>query len=129
MANQTITADTITVHGRGSLVLPYKVRDASGTQIDISDWVVFFEVDGLSFEVGGVSGSFREQLVSDPNDPLGLRIILERAQIAQLTKTPMRFAVIDETDSASDIFRVLWAGTIKREGYIGAPDSTPDAGD
>lgn len=121
MANQTITADTITVHGRGSLVLPYKVRDANGTQIDISDWVVFFEVDGNATPI-------REQLVADPNDPLGLRIILERAQIAMLTKTAMRFAIVDESDAVNDIYRVLWAGTIKRTGYLGAPDSIPDAG-
>lgn len=121
MSNQTITADTITVHGRGSLVLPYKVKDASGTQINISSWVVFFEVDGLAEPI-------REQLVSDPNDALGLRIVLERAQIAMLSKTPMRFAVIDETNIAQDLPNVLWEGTINRSGYLGAPDTTPDAG-
>ena len=122
MANQTITEETITVHGRGSLSLPYKVQTASGEQVDIPDWVIYFEVDGNPYPI-------REPLVPDPNDPMGQRIVLERAQVAMLTKSPMRFSVIDETNIEDDLPYVLWAGTIKRTGYVGEPDNLPDAGD
>lgn len=118
MANQTITDTEITVHGRGSLVIPYKVKNAGGIQQDYSARILYFEVDGVPI---------REQLEEDPSDPLGLLIKLERTQVATLKKTPTRFAVIDETDSANDIFTVLWEGTIVRTGYVGAPDTTDDA--
>lgn len=119
MANQTITDTTITVHGRGSLELPYKARDASTkAQIDVSNWIVFFEVDGVSL---------REQLVKDPNDPLGLVLKLERAQVATLKRSATRFALIDETRIAEDLPRVLWEGKINVTGYVGAPDEQDDA--
>ncbi|MFI8667960.1 hypothetical protein ACIGGE_16155 [Qipengyuania sp. NPDC077410] len=122
MANQTITEETIAVHGRGSLVLPYKVQNANGEQVDISDWSIYFEVDGNPYPI-------REPLVPDPNDPLGQRIVLERQQVAMLTKSPSRFSVIDETNMGDDLPYVLWEGTIKRTGYVGEPDNIPDAGD
>ncbi len=118
MANQTVTDTEITVHGRGSLVLPYKVQDANKTQIDISTWKVFFEVDGVPI---------REQLVADPSDPKGLLLKLERAQVETLKKTATRFAFVDETQIASDLPMVLWEGKISRSGYVGAPDTVDDA--
>lgn len=119
MANQTITEGTIEVHGRGSLVLPYKAKNKQGEQIDISSWVIYFEVDGLEQPI-------REQLVADPNDPLGQRIVLERAQVAMLTSTAKNFSVIDETNMTDDLPFVLWTGKIKRVGYLGEPDATDD---
>jgi hypothetical protein len=105
----TITDNSITVHGRESLVLPFKV-----TGQDISTWTVYFEVDGIPI---------REQFVADPNDATGLRLILERDQVELLKKSDCQFSVIDERDSANGIYIVLWTGTIKRIGYVGAPDS------
>lgn len=118
MANQTITKDTITVHGRGSLVLPYKARDTAGNQIDVSHWFVYFEVDGVPI---------RELLTLDPNDPLGLLLKLERSQVATLSKNPTRFALVDESRMLEDLPTVLWEGTIKRTGYVGDPDAQDDA--
>ncbi len=114
MANQTVTNTSITVHGRGSLVVEYKVKNAAGVQVDISGWQLWFEVDGVPI---------REALVADPNDALGKRIVLERAQVATLKTSDCKFSVIDETDAINDIYRVLWSGTIKREGYVGVPDT------
>lgn len=114
MANHTITSETITVHGRGSLVLPFKIRAQNGDQIDISAMPLYFEVDGVSI---------REPLETDPDDALGLRIVLERTQIQLLGTTPLEFVVVDETDAANDIYEVLWAGTITRKGYKGNPDA------
>jgi hypothetical protein len=109
MANQIVTDTTITVHGRGSLVIEYKVKNAAGTQIDISGWTLFFEVK---------DSNIREALVSDPNDALGKRIVLERTQVELLNASDSQFSVIDETNAGQDIYRVLWSGTIKRVGYV-----------
>jgi len=113
MANHTVTENSITVHGRGSLVLPFKMNDAQGNQINISTMPLFFEIDGISL---------REALVFDPADPLGRRIMLERAQVELLGSSPLNFAVIDETEAAQDIYNVIWTGTITATGYKGAPD-------
>ena len=117
MSNQTITGTSITVHGRGSLVLPFAMKDAVGAPIDISEKVIYFEVDGIPI---------REQLEADPNNALGQRLVLERTQIATLKKTPSKFSIVDETLSVDDLFVVLWTGTIARDGYVGAPDATED---
>lgn len=119
MSNQTIRDDSIRVHGRGSLDIPYKVEDASGAQIDISQWEVYFEVDGLPNPI-------RERLSPDPNDPLGLRIVLERSQVEGLSRATRKFAVIDETNLVNELPVVLWSGTIRRDGYVGTPDTIPD---
>ncbi|GGD64760.1 hypothetical protein GRI62_11780 [Erythrobacter arachoides] len=113
MANHTITASSITVHGRGSLILPFKLRLENGDQIDISARPIFFEVDGVPI---------REQLLPDPADPLGLILTLERTQIITLGTAPCAFVFVDERRSQEDIYEVLWAGTINRSGYVGTPD-------
>lgn len=121
MGNQTVTADTITVHGRGSLVLPYKLQEKDGsgvvTQTDLSTRTLFFEVDGVPI---------REQLAPDPNDPKGLLIVLENDQIVTLKKTPTRCIIRDETDIEAGRPVVLWEGKIGRTGYVGEPDGTED---
>lgn len=117
-SNATITADLITVHGRGSLELPYKVQDKNGVQQDISTWVLRFEVDGLSTPIS-------ELLVADPNDSKGQLIVLDRTKVAQLNKTPTNFSLINETRATDGIYTVLWSGTIGRIGYLGAPDTDP----
>lgn len=114
MTNQTVTKDKITVHGRGSVIIDYMVKDALGTQIDISGWDIWFEVDGVPI---------REPLVPNPSDPLGKLIVLERDQVEILKTKPCAFAVIDESQMTSDIYRVLWRGTIVRDGYVGEPDT------
>lgn len=119
MANQTITDTTISVFGRGSLELPYQARDAtSKAQIDVSNWVVYFEVDGVPL---------RKQLVKNPNDPLGLLLRLTRTDVSKLKKTATRFALIDETRIAEDLPRVLWEGRINVTGYVSDPDTIDDA--
>jgi hypothetical protein len=114
MSNQTVTKEKITVHGRGSVIIDYKVQDADGAQIDISGWDIWFEVDGIPI---------REVLVPDTGDPLGQLIVLERDQVETLKTSPCKFAVIDESNRLADIFRVLWTGTINRDGYVGEPDT------
>jgi len=122
MANQTITGSQITVHGRGSLVLPYKLQqknsDGKVEQVDLSARTLFFEADGVPI---------REAMVADPADPLGKLIVLENDQIVTLSKAPTRCIVRDETDVASGRPVVLWDGKINRDGYVGAPDSVDDA--
>lgn len=118
MANQTVTAESITVHGRGSLVLPFKVHNASGVQIDISGRVLRFEVDGVPIT---------ELLVADPSDSKGQLIKLERTQVQSLKQKPTRYAIVDETELQDDLPKVLWEGVISRTGYVGTPDNTDDA--
>ena len=119
MPNQTVTDTTITVFGRGSLELPYLARDATTkAQIDVSNWIVYFEVDGVPI---------RKQLVKNPNDALGLILRLTRTDVAKLKKVATRFALIDETRIAEDLPKVLWEGRINVTGYVGDPDTQDDA--
>lgn len=122
MANQTITGTQITVHGRGSLVLPYKLNqktsDGKTVQVDLSTRTLFFEVDGVPI---------REVMVVDPSDALGKLIVLENDQIVTLSKAPTRCIIRDETDIANGRPVVLWDGKINRDGYVGVPDKVDDA--
>ena len=118
MPNQITTKDLISVHGRGSLKIEWKAQDANKKQIDVSDRIVFFEVDGVPI---------REQLVQDPNDPLGLVVLIERTQVANLRSKPTRCALIDETDIEADLPFVIWDNRIVRVGYVGVPDDVDDA--
>lgn len=112
MSNATTTSNSISVHGRGSLTLPFKLFGADGvTQTDISAKTFYFEVDGISF---------RKALTVDPADAKGLLISLTRNDIALLKTTDCPFAVIDETNPTAPV--VEWDGTIKRFGFVGAPD-------
>ena len=79
MSNQTVTANSITVHGRGSLILPFRLNNDQGSQTDISGWPLYFEIDGIPI---------RERLQPDPGNPLGQVIVLERAQVEMLSKQP-----------------------------------------
>lgn len=116
MAEQTITSTVIKVHGRGSLVVPYKQFDSEDVQIDISGNSYVFEVDGIPVPIS-------EELVPDPDDALGQLIVLGRTLISQIKTEPCQFALIDTTDAADDIYQVVWSGTIVLTGYKGAPDS------
>ena len=122
MANQTITGTQITVHGRGSLVLPYrpsaKGADKTTAQVDLRDRTLYFEVDGVPI---------RELMVADPDDPKGQLIVLENDQIVTLSKSPTRCIIRDETNIAIGRPYVMWNGTICRDGYVGLPDSVDDA--
>ena len=116
MASNTVTDTSIIVHGRSSLVLPFASKDKFGATIDISSWVLRFEVDGIPIS---------ELLVADPNNSTGKLLKLERTQIATLKTSACNFALIDETDSANDIYNVVWSGTIKlsSDSFVGAPDT------
>jgi len=117
MANQTVTANSVVVHGRGSLVIDFVVHDALGAQIDISAWPLVFEVDGIPITT---------PLIPNPNDPKGQLIELTRTQVATLKKNSTRFALIDTSRADADMYRVLWEGTIARNGYVGDPDGVDD---
>lgn len=120
MANQTIIGNQITIHGRGSLVLPYKLTkrvsalSTETTQVSLAGRTLYFEVDGVPI---------REEMITDLNDPQGKLIVLENVQIVTLQKTATSCVIRDETDIAIGRPVVLWSGTIKRDGYIGAPDA------
>jgi hypothetical protein len=115
MANATITDSTISVHGRGSLELPVQIFDPEtcgpAVQRDIHADTYYFEVDGANI---------RKQLVANPLDPLGLLLQLTRTEVESLLTTPLRFALIDETDATYPV--VEWFGTIARFGYTGTPE-------
>ena len=122
MANQSITDKLITVHGRGSLVLPYKLTqktsDGKTEPVDLSTRTLYFEVDGVPI---------REVMVVDPSDAKGKLIVLENDQIVTLSKLPTRCIIRDETDIAAGRPVVLWDGKINREGYVNDPDAVDDA--
>jgi hypothetical protein len=111
MSNQTVTADEIIVHGRGSLSIPYKVMSGS-VQVDLSTYSLFFEVNGAAIRVA---------LEVDPNDALGKVIVLHRTDVEKLKTVPLSFAVVDETGIVGGLPRVLWDGKISRDGYIHSP--------
>lgn len=112
MASYTISKSTIVVHGRGSVDMPFSIQDA-----DISDWPLWFEVDGASI---------RKRLSPDSSNPTGQRIVLENALVVLLSKKPLQFVVRDERRVDDDLPDVVWSGTISREGYIGPPDNIID---
>lgn len=116
MASYTISKSAIMVHGRGSIDMPFTIQD-NGAETDISDWPLYFEVDGASI---------RKRLVADPANPKGQRIVLENALIAQLSKKALLFVVRDERRVDDDLPDVLWSGTIAREGFVGLPDDIID---
>lgn len=112
MASYTISKSTIVVHARGSVDMPFSIQDA-----DISNWPLWFEVDGASI---------RKRLSPDPSNPTGQRIVLENALVVLLAKKPLQFVVLDERRVDDDLPDVIWSGTISREGYIGPPDDIID---
>ena len=111
----TATTAEIKVHGRGSFVLPWSRWTADpatgGTQIDISSRTIVIEIDGIPIT---------KTFVSDPNDALGLRLILTQTDIAQIPSSPKKFAIIDKTDAT--LPDVQLSGTIQSFGFLGSPD-------
>lgn len=82
----------LNLHGRSSLYLPWKsYTDLTyQTQIDISGYSLFFEVEGV----------LRQKLVSDPADPLGLLLDIPSLADAELLVMPPlypRYVLRDET--------------------------------
>ena len=88
--------------------------DGDGGFDDISAWKLSIEVDGIGF---------KKALVPDPNDPTVQWLRLTRTDIEKLTKSPQRYAIVDETDlEDEDLPFVLVEGTIKYHGFRGRPD-------
>lgn len=112
MSSHTVTANSISVHGRGSLSLLFKLNNAQGQQINLAGRPIFFEVERV----------IREPLVPDLIDTMAMRIVLERSQIELLGSTPLKFAVIDESSAGSDLYEILWQGTISTTGFRGEPE-------
>ena len=106
--------DTIKVHGRGSLTLPFQVfdedEDCVQTQRDISADTYYFEVHGADI---------RKLLTSNPDDDEGLLLQLTRTEVETLTTSPLKFSFVDESDENYPV--VEWHGTIQRFGYTGEP--------
>lgn len=122
MANHITEPGIIKVHGRGSLLVHYKVYDKKdGTQEDLSGLTIYFEVDGLEEPI-------RKLLVPDETDPKGQKLILTRTDVEKLSSSPCRYSYVDETDIASDMPRVFEDGEISMLGYSRDPDNIRDGG-
>jgi hypothetical protein len=117
MANQTVTTQLITIHGRGSITLYWRPQNALEERIDVSDRIMFLEVDGASI---------REQFTKDPNDPLGLKVLVPRTLVEALNTTPTKLAFVDETNIAEDAPVVVFEAKMARYGFIKKPDQTDD---
>ncbi|UYY77471.1 hypothetical protein [Sphingomonas sp. R1] len=121
MANQTVTTTEISVHSRGSLELTFRFYRKTGPttreQIDLSTRTLFFEVDGVPI---------REALVAHSTDTKAKVIILESDQVETLRKTATECLIRDETEIATRRPKVIWRSTIKRFGFLGAPDAQVD---
>lgn len=106
----------ISVHGREALDLPYSqwTQDATPTQIDISQSVMYIEIPGANI---------RKQLIADVFDNKGLRIYLTRAEVARIPTTPSPYIIIDETNIELPILEL--ESKIFRTGYTEAPVTPP----
>ncbi|RYE99790.1 MAG: hypothetical protein EOO77_34990 [Oxalobacteraceae bacterium] len=102
--------NTIAVHGREAMDLPYYRTDDNNQKVDISTAVLYIEVPGANI---------RKLLVSNPRDPRSLRIFLTREEVGRLPTTPSPFIVIDETDAAQPFVEL--EGQIYRKGFKAAP--------
>lgn len=113
MANIEINGADLSIHARGSYRDAFMYSDGADGFLDISGLKLFMEVDGIAFRLA---------LVPDPQDNKVQWITLGRTQIEKLTRSPLRYTIIDETDMVDDLPVVLVEGTIKYHGYRGAPD-------
>ena len=111
--NARFDSRTITVHGRGSFVLPVRLRGPDKVAIDLTDWALRFEVDGASIA---------EAFTQDTAQADRATVTLERTQIEELRSTYLPCAIVAEQRAGDDLFCVLWTGHIVREGFVGAPD-------
>lgn len=106
------TNNYITVHGRAGLLIPYSRYvnvDNVDVQVDISSFSMYVEIP---------SARIRKQLVVNPSDSKGLRVVLTRTEVESIPEKESPFIILDETD----VVPLLdWSGTIKRVGYKGDP--------
>jgi hypothetical protein len=117
MGNLIVNETDISIHGRGSYRDAIKYDDGDGGFLDISALKLFIEVDGVSI---------RLPLTPDAEDPTTQWVVLDRIHIEKLTKSPQRYAIVDETDMEDDLPFVLVEGTIKYHGYRGLPDTVTE---
>jgi|SRR6478609_8584340 len=79
---------TITIFPEEGLLIPFLEKDPSGNPVDLT---------GLDLSFHLASG-YEKDLVSDPNDPLGRRILLTHAELkANLPSGGSKWAVVDST--------------------------------
>lgn len=103
---QTVNPDgSIVVHWRGSLDLRVSLRDASGAAILVSGRTYVFEIAGL-LRVPVLHLSTTQ-----------LQVLLTRAQVRLIGRTPREYALIDETGEPV----VVLDGTISVRGYRDEP--------
>lgn len=100
-----VTADSITVHRQGGLVLPFSKIDDTGAVVDISARTIHFKTaSGLDVP-----------LVADPSNATGLLISLSEANIQTIAGgVSTEFAVVDQTAVPDE---VLWAGELLVAGF------------
>jgi hypothetical protein len=106
--------NAISVHGREALSISYKRwglgEDGARQQLDISATSMFLEIPG---------GPIRRALIADTSDPKGLRIYLERSDVARIPTAPTPYIVVDETNPAQPVVEL--EGSVVRTGYKGEP--------
>lgn len=103
---------TISVHGRESLDLPYTrwSPEDVAVQIDISDAIMYLEIP---------AANLRKRLVVNPADPLGLKIVMTRAEVQTLPLIPTPYIILDETDPDAPVLEL--ESRIYRTGYTQDP--------
>jgi hypothetical protein len=104
--------NTISVHGRESLDLPYSkwTSGETTTQVDISASIMFLEIP---------SANIRTQLLTNDADAKGLKIYLSRDEVAYLPTVPSPYVIINETVTDQPMIEV--EGKIYRTGYTTEP--------
>lgn len=118
MGNLIVNENDISIHARGSYEDRIVYSDGDGGFLDISSWSLSFEVDGISF---------KKALTPDPSDPTAQWLHLTRTDVEKLTKSPLRYVIVDETDLVGDDLPfVLVEGTIKYHGFKGLPDAVTE---
>jgi hypothetical protein len=104
--------NTISVHGREALDLPYSrwSPDDSTIQLDISGATMYLEIP---------AANLRKLLVVNPDDPLGLRIVMSRSEVSLLPTVPTPYIILDETDPMVPVLEL--ESRIYRTGYTNEP--------
>ena len=110
----SVDGRNIRIHGRGSLNVTI-TGWRNGVQEDLSDRLLYFEVDPL----------FRIALGIDAVDPKARRLTLSRARVERLRKQPHQFVLVDETVDGFPVDRwsgeIAWVGFAK-SGWAGATE-------
>lgn len=109
----TVTADMITIHGRGSAIVQVMLTDPlTGAPTDLTGASLVYEIDGASVSNGLVT--------VDPERPSTATIHITSAVVGKLSTTAFQFVLLDVTDPLNRI--AIWAPQIRNWGFKGDPD-------